>query len=172
MDEAVLGHQVHNAVALADLHRDGEIVGRLIGEEYIHGLLRKSRIFCSMVNFDDVKFGTSRRAHGEREEFVRHVGVLCLELSKRSGMSINRLRNSALLAVELHRSFNTEGIRIHRVARDTNKDHPLAIGGCTIVDDLCVCQAGMTIKYLLRRSIVFNAPVIDTRRCYDTKDRS
>ena len=55
-----------------------------------------------MVNFDNVQFGTSGRAHGKRKELVRHIGVLCLELSKRSGMSINRLRNSTLLAVQLH----------------------------------------------------------------------
>ena len=59
VDEAVLGDKVDDAVALGDLHRDGEVVGRLGREEDIDRLLGVDRQTRLVVDFDDVKLGTS-----------------------------------------------------------------------------------------------------------------
>ena len=59
-----------------------------------------------------------------------------LNCSKRGSMALDRLANPSIPTVQLHRSLYFEGRGICRVARDTNKDHPLLIVSDPIVDDL------------------------------------
>ena len=55
MDEAVLGHQVDDAVLLGDLHCNREIVGRLRREVDVDSLLGERRVRCLVVNLDNVQ---------------------------------------------------------------------------------------------------------------------
>jgi hypothetical protein len=55
VDEPVLGDEVDDAVACRDLHRDGEVVRRLGGEEDVDGLLGVDGKSSLVVNFDDVE---------------------------------------------------------------------------------------------------------------------
>ena len=127
MNEAVLGHQVHDTVTTANLHGHREVISRFGREKHIDGFLRKHRIFWRVVNLNNVQFRSCSRAHSEREQFVRDDGVLRLELSKGSSMSFDRLRHTTLQTEQLHRPLDSERICIDCIAGDANQHHPLAV---------------------------------------------
>lgn len=101
------------------------------------------------AEYTNLRAGSS--SDRERENLRRVLVAIQFELRKRSCMSLNRLANTALFAVQLHRTLDLKRGRICRVSCNTNKDHPLLVARDTVVNDLSSSQCGMAIEHLLRR---------------------
>ncbi len=152
MDEAKLGDEVDDAVLLRNLHRDGEVVGRLGREENVDGLLREGGVGRLVADLNDMELGTSASADSEAEELAGAAGAVQLELGEGSSVALDGLRDTALDRVELHGALDLERVRAGLarggVGRDTNEDEPLAIGGHAVVDDLVAVEGGVAVKDL------------------------
>lgn len=75
-------------------------------------------------------------------------------------MTLDRLADAPLPAVQLHGTLGLERRRVRRVARATIEDERLFTSTCPVVDDLCDDECGMTVKYLLRGGgLVRDCPV-------------
>ena len=83
-------------------------------------------------------------------------------LRKRSSMSLNRLTNSSVSAIQLHGTFHLERSRICRIARDSDEHEPFLIRGDSIVYDLGTGKCGMAIEdFLWRGCWIRDGPVED-----------
>jgi hypothetical protein len=86
-----------------------------------------------------------------------------LHFSKSSGMTLDRLADTTVPAVQLHGALDLKSGGIGGVSRDTNEYEPLLISTAAVVDDLCADEGWMSIKHLLwRRRRVGRGPVIDS----------
>lgn len=152
VNEAELGDEVDDTVLLRDLHSDGEVVGRLWGEEDVDGLLRERRVGGLVADLDNMKLGAGAGTDGKAEELARGAGTVQLELSEGSSVTLDGLRDAPLDRVELHGALNLEGVRAwlagSRVGRDTDEDEPLAVGGHAVVDDLVAIERGVAVEDL------------------------
>ena len=74
-----------------------------------------------------------------------------LDLRKCGSMTLDRLTNASLLAIQLHGTFDLERGRIGAIARNTDDDEPFLIGSDSVVDDLCAGESCVSVKYFLRR---------------------
>lgn len=72
-------------------------------------------------------FGPGSSPHGKRKEFSRELMAIQFELSKRGSVSLNRLANRALNAIQLHRTLDLERTWVRRIPRNAHKHHPLAV---------------------------------------------
>lgn len=63
-------------------------------------------------------------------------------------MSLDRLTDSTLARVELHRALDLESSGVGRVAADANENEPLLIGSDAVVDDLVASEGSMTVEHL------------------------
>lgn len=79
-------------------------------------------------------------------------------------MSLNRLANPTVSAIQLHSALDLERRRICRVAGNSDEHEPFLIWGDSIVDDLGTRQRGMAVEdFLGRGCLVCDGPVVD--RC-------
>jgi hypothetical protein len=79
-------------------------------------------------------------------------------------VTLNRLADTPLAAVELHSTLDLEGRRVSGVAGDADEDHPLLVVRDAVVDDLSTGECRMAVEDLLgRRCRVGDAPVVDGR---------
>lgn len=77
-------------------------------------------------------------------------------------MTFNRLADTAIPAVQLHRAFDLECRGVGSVPRNTDKYEPFFVSTATVVHDLCADKGWMPIKHFLRgRGRVGHSPVVD-----------
>jgi hypothetical protein len=95
-------------------------------------------------------------------------------------MTLDRLRNTTLLRVKLHRTLDLESGGVSRVRRDTDENEPLLVGSGAVVDDLVSGKRGVAVEDLdgsfLRGSVGSGGrgvtrPVVDGRLRDDTEGR-
>ncbi|KAI3480029.1 hypothetical protein L1887_57805 [Cichorium endivia] len=136
VDEAVLCDEVDDAVALADLHCDGEVVGGLWREEDVDGLLCEGGLAVLVVDLDDVELCAGGGAVGKGEQLE---GVGCgvgLELGKGGCVALDGLGDAAF-------------------ARSRAAWIPLR----GRLDDLGALQADVAVKHLGGRGVALDGPV-------------
>lgn len=105
--------------------------------------------------------GTSRSPYGEREQLGLVLMTVQLELSESRSMTLNRLTNTPVPAVQLHSTLHFERSRVGSVARDANKNEPFLVSAAAVVDDLCADERGMPVEDLLgRRGSVCCGPMV------------
>lgn len=175
VDEAVLGDEVDDAVALRDLHRDGEVVGGLGREEDVDGLLGVDGVRRLVVDLDDVELSVeefalksqrlpevprSQSRAGETnlgagsgpdckgEELRIGRTTVQPQLGKARGVALDGLGNSPLARVELHRALDLEAGGVGGVGADADKDIPLVVGGDAVVDNLVPGEGRVTLEDL------------------------
>mmetsp|Transcript_39 Transcript_39/g.56 ORF Transcript_39/g.56 Transcript_39/m.56 type:complete len:226 (-) Transcript_39:240-917(-) len=151
-------HEQH-VVFRASLHRDGEVVGGLVG----HGDLLRLRA-------EDSPGGVLVPAHLHDEQLgwrvqlllfkAQHLGRVCsarhLDGSKGSCVPLQDLADFPVHGVELHGAHNHPGL----VLADAHQQAPLAVGRHLVVDDLVAGgQGGVAVKNFDRAGITFNTPV-------------
>ena len=73
MDKSVLGDEIDDAISFGDLHRDGEIVGRLRGEKDIDGFLGVDGETFLMINLDDVELSRMVRERSSENSEATHL---------------------------------------------------------------------------------------------------
>ena len=74
-----------------------------------------------------------------------------LEFRKGSSVTLDRLTNTTLAAVQLDVALDFESRGVGRVAGDANQDQPLFVCSRTVVDNLRANKSGMAIEDFLRR---------------------
>lgn len=86
--------------------------------------------------YNETNLGTCRGAHSERKQLGRLLVTFLGNLRESSCVSLYRLTNSSIPAIELHSALDLERRRICRVARNTNQNEPFLIWSNTVVDYL------------------------------------
>ena len=82
-------------------------------------------------------------------------------------MTLNRLADTAVPAIQLHGTLDFKRGGVGRIARDTNEYEPLFISAAAVVDNLRADEGWMSVKHLLwRRRRVCRGPVIDGSFCH------
>lgn len=77
-------------------------------------------------------------------------------------MTLNRLADTSLPAVELDRAFNPECSRVIGVSSNAHNHEPLFISSCSVTDNLSACEVGVAVEnFDWRRSSVCHGPVPD-----------
>jgi hypothetical protein len=66
-------------------------------------------------------------------------------------MTLERMADGAVTAIEVHGALDLERSRVCRVARDTDKDKPLLVRGSAIIYNLSASKRCMMVKDLRRR---------------------
>ncbi len=136
MNKAVLGDEVNDAILLRDLQSNREIIAGFRGEENVDCLLREDGIRLGMVNLDNVQLRAHRSADGKGEKLRilgRAIQTNCAECGS---MALDRLADAAVFGVQLHSTDNAA-----LLLRDTDHDHPLAVGTGPVVYDLVTLRA-------------------------------
>ena|ERR1700676_3126662 len=83
-------------------------------------------------------------------------------LCKRSGMSLDRLADPTIPAIQLHGTLHLERGRVCRIARNSDEDEPFLIRSNSIIDYLSAGKGSMTVEdFLGRGRLVCDSPVED-----------
>ena len=88
--------------------------------------------------------------------------TLELQLGKSGGVTLNRLADTTVPAIQLHGTLDLKRSGVGGVSRDTNEYEPLLVGAAAVVDDLRADEGWMSVEDLLwRRGRVGRGPVKD-----------
>lgn len=95
-------------------------------------------------------------------------------------MTLDRLTDTPLFRVQLHRTLDLESGRVRGVGRDSDEDEPFLIGSHSVVDDLVAGKRGVAVEDLdgsvggrgrRGRGGSVAHPVVDGRLGHDTEGR-
>ena len=85
-----------------------------------------------------------------------------LHLSKSGGVTLDRLADTTIPAIQLHGAFDFERGGVGGISRNANEHEPLLVSTAAVVDYLGADEGRMPVKHLLwRRRRVGRGPVID-----------
>ena len=88
--------------------------------------------------------------------------AILANLCKCGSMSLNRLANPTVSAIQLHSALDLECRRICCVAGNANEHEPFLIWGDLIVDDLGTRQRGLAVEdFLGRGCLICDGPVVN-----------
>ena len=86
-------------------------------------------------------------------------------------MSLNRLADTTVPAVQLHGTLDLERRRVGGIARNTNENQPFLVSTAAVVDYLCTDEGCVPIEHLLRGGCrVGHSPMIDCGVRHDPDD--
>ena len=152
VDETILRHEVNDVVLGGHLHGHGEVINCLLREVHLHSLLLESGVRLLVVDLGNLQLGACLGSNGKGEEMVGKRGALNVNVGERSSVTLDKLRNAALLGVKLHRTDNPA-----LLLTDTNHDHPLLLGVNAVVDDL-------TSLSIIKSQYEYSTPTIQTKQ--------
>lgn len=106
--------------------------------------------YTDLQRWKDEYLCTGSRSDRESEELGCILVTIQLQLRERSSVTLDRLTNTPIPAVQLHRPLDLERGRICGISSNSNQDKPLLICAGTVVDDLGADQRGMSVEDFLR----------------------
>jgi hypothetical protein len=140
----------HSRYRAPVFHGDGEVLGKLGGEEHLGLLLGVRLVARRDLRLDEVKLALALGVADRKHKDVGRRGIaLHLELGKRACVALDGLADALVDREQLHAAYDAVAARALR-RRDPDQTVPLGRRVRLVVDDLRPAQVLVPLKDLAR----------------------